>query len=468
MKHTKKNYTYRVLLVFLLLGLTACEDYLEIDLPDNRIINQQVFNNEQSAQSAIQGIYNQLANAFFAAGGTNSVTVLAGLSADHLITTVNSQNHQQFEQNEITIQNAYNYDVWSSAYQIIYQCNAAIEGLQNSTLPQGSVEAMVGEVSFIRAFVYFYLVNMYGEIPLVLSTDYRINADLPQSSVAKVYIQIIEDLFVAKDALQNNNPENTLRANVFTVQALLARVYLYQNNWADAEAVSTQVIQNSPYQLEEDLDQVFLSTSNEAIWQISPIQAGSGALHTRESNFFIIEEQVNSLTPVSLSTQLVALFNPTDQRKQKWVGSFTGTQNTFFYPYKYKVKYATTGEATEYSMVLRLAEQYLIRAEARTKMGDVNGAVADLDQIRTRAGLGSIASLNPSITLPALTDSIAKERRRELFTEWGHRWLDLKRWGTTDEVLAPQKSLWEATDQLYPIPEQEVINNPNLTQNPGY
>ena len=198
------------------------------------------------------------------------------------------------------------------------------------------------------------------------------------------------------------------------------------------------------------------------------MQTGSGALHTREANFFIIEEQVSSLTPVCLSPQLVELFDHTDERKQKWVGSFTGTEDTFYYPYKYKVKYSTTGDATEYSMLLRLAEQYLIRAEARAKMGEVNGAVADLDQIRTRAGLTSIASLNPSITPQALTDSIAKERRRELFTEWGHRWLDLKRWGTADEVLAPQKTLWLVADQLYPIPEQELINNPNLTQNPGY
>lgn len=468
MKHYKIDKTHILWLVLLLLSLTACEDYLEVDLPDNRINNEQVFNNKQSAQSAIQGIYNQLANAFFAAGGTNSVTVLAGLSADHLQTTVSSLNHEQFERNEIGIQNSYNHDLWTSAYQIIYQCNAAMEGLHTSTLALEDMEVMLGEVRFIRAFTYFYLVNMYGEIPLVLSTDYRINAKIPRSTVANVYAQIINDLQSAQEALQGTNLHDPLRANEFTVKALLARVYLYQNNWSEAETLSTQVIQNGGYQLEEDLNNVFLSTSQEGIWQISPLQTGSGALHTREANFFIIEEQVSSLTPVCLSPQLVEIFDHTDERKQKWVGSFTGTEDTFYYPYKYKVKYSTTGDATEYSMLLRLAEQYLIRAEARAKMGEVNGAVADLDQIRTRAGLGSIASLNPSITPQALTDSIAKERRRELFTEWGHRWLDLKRWGTADEVLAPQKTLWVVADQLYPIPEQELINNPNLTQNLGY
>lgn len=468
MKYYKKYKTYNLLFIVLLASLMACEDYLEVDIPDNRINNEQVFNNKQSAQSAIQGIYNQLANAFFAAGGTNSVTVLGGLSADHLQTTVNSLNHEQFEQNEIAPQNSYNHDLWRSAYQIIYQCNAALEGLQNSSLAIEDIEIMQGEARFIRAFTYFYLVNMYGEVPLVLSTDYRINAKIQRSTITDIYAQIIDDLLNAQEALKMTNLNNPLRANVITVKAFLARVYLYQKNWSEAANLSAQVIQSGGYQLEEELNDVFLSTSKEGIWQISPLQTGSGALHTREANFFIIEDQVSSLTPVSLSPHLIKIFNHADQRKQKWIGSLSGTEDTFYYPYKYKVKYATTGEATEYSMLLRLAEQYLIRAEARSKMGDVLGAVADLDEIRTRAGLSSIASQNPNITVQALTDSIALERRRELFTEWGHRWFDLKRWGTTDEVLAPQKSLWNPTDNLYPIPEQELINNPNLTQNPGY
>lgn len=467
-----KNFKYSKIACLLLLciSVAACEDFLEIDLPNNKMMSETVFNDEGSAESAVQGVYNQLSQAYFAAGGANSVTVLAGLSADNLITTIYAPKLQQFEQNEIAIQNPGSYDVWASTYNIIYQSNAVIEGLETSTgIPDDMRDQMMGEVKFIRGYVYFYLVNLYGEVPLILSTDYHINATISSSPVEMIYNQILEDLQTAKELLlETGQAENRLRANAHTVKALLARVYLYQKDWAAAEELSTEVIQSGSFQLEEELNEVFLANSTGAIWQISPLSTGSGALHTTEGNFFILEEEPNSLTPVALSPQLLSSFSTEDERKEKWINSFVGEEKTFYYPYKYKVKYATTGEATEYSMLMRFAEQWLIRAESRTQMGNLTGAIADLDKIRERAGLPGIAMINPNITAQALLDSIGVERRREFFTEWGHRWLDLKRLGKATEILAPQKPMWQSTDVLYPIPEEELMKNPNLNQNPGY
>ena len=115
--------------------------------------------------------------------------------------------------------------------------------------------------------------------------------------------------------------------------------------------------------------------------------------------------------------------------------------------------------------MLRLAEQYLIRAEARARQGNIPGAQQDLNSIRNRAGLPNTTTSGPTEILEA----IMEERQRELFTEGGHRWLDLKRTGRTTEVLAPLKPLWDPTDVLWPIPEDEIFNNSNLLpQNPGY
>lgn len=467
-----KNFKYSKMIYLLLLciSVAACEDFLEIDLPNNRMMSETVFNDEGSAESAVQGVYNQLSQAYFAAGGVKSVTVLAGLSADNLITTINAPKLQQFEQNEIAIQNSGSYDVWASAYNIIYQSNAVIEGLETATgIPDDKRNQMVGEVKFIRAFVYFYLVNLYGEVPLVLSTDYHKNATISSSPVEMIYNQIMDDLQTAKELLINTGQtESRLRANALTVKALLARVHLYQKDWVAAAELSTEVIQSASFQLEEDLNEVFLANSTEAIWQISPLSTGSGALHTREGNFFILEEEPNNFSPVALSPELLSSFSAEDERKEKWINSFVGEERTFYFPYKYKVKYATTGEVTEYSMIMRVAEQWLIRAESRAQMGNLTGAIADLDQIRERAGLTGIAIINPNITAEALLDSIGVERRREFFTEWGHRWLDLKRMGKATEILAPQKPLWQSTDVLYPIPEEELMKNPNLNQNLGY
>jgi len=145
-----------------------------------------------------------------------------------------------------------------------------------------------------------------------------------------------------------------------------------------------------------------------------------------------------------------------------WVDSITESGQTYYFPFKYKIQSGAT--LTEYSMVLRLAELYLIRAEARVYLNNLSGAEEDLNVIRNRAGL-PVTDATDNTTL---LNAIMQERRVELFTEWGHRWLDLKRTGQADSVLAPQKPQWQTTSVLYPIPQSEIQNDPNLIQNPGY
>jgi hypothetical protein len=145
----------------------------------------------------------------------------------------------------------------------------------------------------------------------------------------------------------------------------------------------------------------------------------------------------------------------------------TSNHITYYFPFKYKLNKPEDPQS-EYLMVLRLAEQYLIRAEARAQQGDLTGARSDLNVIRHRAGLNGT---NTS-TKETLLTAILKERQVELFTEWGHRWLDLKRTGKVNAVMTmvtPQKGgVWENFKQWYPIPRQDLRLNPNLTQNEGY
>ncbi|MNR45889.1 SusD family protein [compost metagenome] len=115
--------------------------------------------------------------------------------------------------------------------------------------------------------------------------------------------------------------------------------------------------------------------------------------------------------------------------------------------------------------MLRLAEQYLIRAEARCKLNNLSGARSDIDAVRTRAGLTAIHSGSNETQL--LT-AIETERLHEFFGEYGHRWLDLKRTERTTAVLSPVKANWQSTDVLFPIPQAQILINTKLTQNPGY
>ena len=156
-------------------------------------------------------------------------------------------------------------------------------------------------------------------------------------------------------------------------------------------------------------------------------------------------------------------FEPGDLRKTNGIGTEITNGQTTYYPLKYKIKSGTP--VAEYYTVLRLSEQYLIRAEAEARKNDIDPAVTDLNIIRQRANLPNIPT---TIDNQACLAYIEKERRIELFAEWGNRWLDLKRTGRSEAVLSLVKSNWQASDTLYPIPQIDIQNDPHLDQNQGY
>ncbi|WP_233530570.1 RagB/SusD family nutrient uptake outer membrane protein [Gelidibacter salicanalis] len=463
------KYKY-IILISLYLLHTSCEDFVSVEVPDYKIISETVFSNDITANSAVVGIYNELFKADFSNGNFRSVTMLAGLSGDNLRTTALNYAMIEFGENEILNTNSYNLDLWSSAYKIIYMCNAVLDGLQMSEgVTTKMKDKLMAEARFVRAFVYFYLVNLYGDVPLIQTTDYRVNALASRNTTPEVYELIIDDLKSAVAVLDINfdNGER-LRANKFTAMALLARTYLFVEDWENAETFSNQVIDSSDnYTLLENLNEVFLVNSKESIWQLSPAGRGALSFITNEARIFILTSPPpNSQQPVALSSEIIESYDNEDLRLKHWIGKFDTENQAFYYPFKYKNN--SQGIITEYNMVMRLAEQYLIRAEARAQLGKLTESIVDLDKIRKRANLQLISDSAPDIGKEALLDSISKERNRELFSEWGHRWLDLKRTGIATEVLSNKKSSWQDTDLLYPIPEDEINKNPNLTQNNGY
>lgn len=462
-----KNIITKSVTFFLLLGLyTSCEDYLEIDAPGNKIVGSNVFLNEETAKSALVGLYNQLASVNFSSGGISSVTVLGALSSDILkpIYTTNFT-YLEFEQHELLPSNFRNESLWSSAYNIIYMTNALLEGVENNQEISDNLRSRIkGEASFVRAFTYFYLTNLYGDVPLILTTDYRSNSLAERNPEEEIFQQVLIDIENAIDNLDTEYATGERTAvNEAAALALMARTQLYLENWKDAELYSTRVLdQTGKYELLEDLDSVFLANSKEAIWQISPEGRGYSLTNTQEGAVFIIHPLTYFLAQFKLDPTFVDSFSSEDKRFKNWIGFHERTGN--YFPHKYKIQ-NSTADATEYSMVLRLAEQYLIRAEARARQGNLSGAISDLNLIRERADLDSVSE---SVTgQEELIQLILEERKKELFTEWGHRWLDLKRLGQATEGFGDSNT-WEQTDLLYPIPETEREKNPNLTQNAGY
>lgn len=460
---------FRLITVVIIAINYSCEDLIEIDDPTDKLVRNQVFNNEQTVISAMTGIYNELFQSSFANGSRNSITVLSGLSSDN-IRNINTSNleRMEFEDHEINPENSYNQELWSSAYNMIYMTNSFLEGLKKSkNIGVDLLNQLEGEARFVRAFTYFNLVNLYGRVPLILTTDYQQNALAEQSDAETIYQQIIEDLRFSADVLSPSyrTGERT-SVNKFAAIALLARVYLYQKNWQQAETLATEVIsESSTYELLDDLNTVFLANSREAIWQISPIGGGGIASNTNDGNIFIIDPFFSFFASIQLQDDFVNTFQEDDQRREDWVG-FNSSKNAYF-SYKYKIRASSEFPIIEYSMVLRLAEQYLIRAEARAKQGKISEALSDLDVIRSRANLKSFESEVSGINEEVLLNEIFVQRRKELFTEWGHRWYDLKRSGRAQQIFGT-KPLWDPTDIFYPIPAEELTENPNLLQNEGY
>lgn len=452
----------------------SCESFVEIESPTNKMVTETVFSNKETATAAVNGIYNELYNADFSSGYINSVTVVAGMSPDTFETTSSTdERYGPFQKNEIspgeTPDATTNFRLWSSAYNIIYKCNSVIEGLyDNSNISVETIRLLEGQVRFVRAFTYFYLVNLYGDVPLILTTDYRINASIERQAKEKIWNQIATDLDAAlillEDQVTYKDNERT-NANLYVVQALRARVYLYNKNWKLAEEISSKVInQTSLYQIMDDINKISLMNNKEAIWQITPLGGIGGGVYftyTYEGYFF---RGINS-SQIKLSEEFIKSFSHNDKRLTNWIGY--NEEKNFYYPYKYKDGNSWQN-VSEYSVVLRLAEQYLIRAEARAQQGNLTEAIQDIDVIRRRAGVDLISNTNPTISQKDLIKAIMDERKKEFFSEWGHRWLDLKRTGTATKTLSSLKPKWEETDIYYPIPNEERAKNPKLTQNDGY
>ena len=443
---------------FLSLSLTACKKWIELKPSPVQIEDKIVFADDQSATSAVMGLYSQMTQSslIMTNGG---LSVYTGLSSDEIYTSASSSLTDPFLNNNLLATNsAVNVNFWRSAYINLYHTNSIIEGLTSSqTLSSAVKNQLLGEMKFVRAFYFFYMVNLFGDVPLVITTNYKINGIMPRTATTVVYEQIISDLLEAKELMGAGYPSaNRLRPNKYSASALLARVYLFRQNWIQAEALASDIINAGLYQLTADPNNTFLSGSQEIIWQIAKENN-----NTAEGVAFIPASATVKPT-YAITSQLLNAFESNDTRKAKWLKANTVSAQLYYYPFKYKSRTATP--LTENLVALRLAEQYLVRAEARAYLNNLDSARTDINRIRTRAGLPGVIAT----TQAALLSAINKERQTELFCEWGHRWIDLKRTGMADMILGAVKPGWQSYAALYPVPANELELNAFLVQNPGY
>jgi hypothetical protein len=473
-------------------AISGCKKFLDIPLPTDKFAIEGAYLNDNSAGAVLTGIFSTAASSQVYGSFQNyeSIGYRTGLYSDDLtLIQAASANgaaaaSAQFYTNALSSANSVH---WGVLYKQLYNCNLTIENLNTFRGNLSRYNQWMGEALFMRAFTYFDLDNLYGDIPLTSATSYETNNQLLRSPRPQVYAQIISDLKQAEALLGTtyidglSNPSaNRARPNQFVAAALLARVYLYTGDNANAELEATKVISNtSLYQLLAP-SAVFLANSRETIWALAP------PVTTAVRDYFLYNNGAAAVQPsqaalstfaiASISQSLVNAFEPGDLRFSTWTTLRTTTAapvaGQFYFPAKYK----SSVNGTEFNVVLRLAEQYLIRAEARAKQNNVSGCAQDLNLIRQRSRpalpVGALADYPLNMTQQACIDAVVKERRVELFSEFGHRFYDLKRLGLIDALMttyAPIKGgTWASFKQLWPIPAADVQLNPALGQTPGF
>jgi hypothetical protein len=435
--------------------MNACENALNPN-PVDLIVNDVVLNEPKDITGVETGLY----RAFRL---TRASAVLAGdLTADNLVHRGTFAQYREIAVKQITTGNATVSELWSTIYGTIYIANFMIERIPEIDGVTTAVRTRsMATAYFIRGIANFTAVSTFGGVPKVITTDIETNKNIGRTSKEDMLAFIEEDFM---RALGNLGAKQSTPATVCdnTVRAALARFYLYKGDYAQAEKYASDVIESGDYTLEKDYaTTVNKDFTTESIFEVGYTIADDGDGTSLNDLFVSRREMIpsNEVIQALASTESGDRFSSINFKVENLKGSDNGWE---------VAKYGTAVADNNNIVVLRLGEIYLIRAEARTMLGNVTGAESaqsDVNTLRKRANAPSVGAVSQS----QMIQIIENERRYELSFE-GHRWYDLVRTNRAKDVMPQFNSNWRSAYELWPIPQREIQNNPGLAgeQNPGY
>ena len=463
LKHTnalqQSLFTQILLLLLFTVSISSCEKFVDVGNPRTQLLDSLVFKDFKTAETAVLQVYIDVRKNSEASEGCGKDFQYY---TDDMITYTIDPNQPIFkffhnivtDKDETTITKH-----WEAPYSAIYKANRVIIGLdQSNEMLPAHKNQLKGEALFLRALLHWRLANTFGAVPYITSINYVENTNAAKQPKEKVFELVQKDVELAASLLPVNYPTaDRVRVNKKVAEAFLAQIYLYTKQWEKAENMATEIISaTGTYQLETDITKTFLKGSKETIWQFA--ESGPGYA-TSEAGYYALSVSPEVYTAYGVLTDdLMNSFEAGDMRKTTWVGQYSTGGKSWNFAYKYKERSTIASGSPELSIVMRLSELYLIRAEARAERENFIGAQEDLDAIRSKANLGGTAAADK----PSLRAAILKERRVELFCEYAHRFFDLKRTGTITQVLSPKKPNWTDEDIDFPISEKQKLLNPNL------
>ncbi|MGI4887331.1 MAG: RagB/SusD family nutrient uptake outer membrane protein [Janthinobacterium lividum] len=491
MKKQASPFMRRAVPALLALGLTAgvvssCSKYLDVQ-PQGQPTSEQFFQTQADATLAINSVYGKLREWNLTAFNWLAVTTLTSDDAEKGSVPGDAEFLNNFVFFRITSTEGPVEGYWTGQYQGILLCNQVIQNVPTIASMDANLKARyVAEAQFVRAMQYFNLVRAFGDVPLQITVPTSAD-DLNPARAPKdqVYTQIVTDLTAAAAVLPATYAAaDQGRATKGAALALLAKVKMYQKNWADALSTSDQVIALG-YTLAPDFYKMFRVPGENGPESIFEIQSQTVVGNCGASNNQWA--QVQGVRPqfgwgfFNPTADLEAAFEPGDTRKLGTIllrGSTTPDGDKIDVNaanMRYNMKAYVPNSypkdcgygADQNIRVLRLGEVLLINAEAANELGQGAKALADVNQIRVRAGLAPLAA---GMSQDALRQAIWKERRVELALEYGDRYFDLVRQGRAGTVLrAAGKNFVDGKNELMPIPLSQItLSGGKLTQNPGY
>jgi starch-binding outer membrane protein, SusD/RagB family len=429
--------------------VSACESPLETN-PSQQIDAATALKSAAAIQQALNGAYRSLSTDGLY---SRQEVVFPDLYADNHDFTGTFQTDREISLRNVQASNTAiggTTGTWPRAYQCINRANNILAAVEDVEMAEADARVARGEALFLRGLCYSVLARWFGGVPILTEPTVGIDesATRARSTLQEVYAFIEKDLEEASTLLSPARRNG--RATKGAADALLARVYLEDAKYAQARDKATAVISNTTYRLVTNYRDLY--TTKHTVESIFELHYQGGE-NTNSLAFWHFPSALGGRYGFRPSTSLNNAYEAGDTRRAASIG-LSGTS-------RYGIKYHRISTQDDNVHVLRLAEMYLIRAEANMRLNAAPEIVrADLDIVRARAGLAALPATVD--TQGELIDAILQERRVELAME-GHRFFDLRRLGRATTVLQiAQEKL------LMPVPQRERDANPALTQNPGY
>jgi len=515
-----KNIKFSIYTLLLIFAFGACSDSVLDKTPIGKFNSADYLTTEAEAEAAIIGVYDYLQIGYNNYGDWSSIFFIKLLQGDD----VNTGGGSSGDQPKLQQLNDFSYeydnpaikDVWHSYYKIVNASNAII----NTISPElDNAEQVTAEAKFFRAFAYFELVTMWGDVPFYTENTTEISISNPRADKSTVYTQIHKDLTDAIDALPVKDDMDAgmkFRISKGAAQALKGKVYLYQNDYSNAHQMLQDVLDDVSYSLVEDYGTIWLKAERAGTESIFEVLYSSKNAHdwggpwdgTAESNFVVQlmgprgDGSFNDLDVIgytngwgfNVPTEKFGDLLQAEAGGERYEASTisetefvaaggdvdkTGNNNWDAYENYIRLKYSTIPSETSDGgvkevnwntpfKIIRLSDVMLMAAEAYNRDSKDTEAVALIKLVRERAGFADHTAWE-GLTGDALFDIIKKERSLELAFE-GHRFWDLVRWGDAATELS-SRGFKSGKNEVFPIPQEEIDLNGDISiedQNPGY